>query len=107
MGPGKRRNAHTLRGLKVSALVFLAVCFLVSAHPGVAGEVKIVKGIVGTVTGNFVYLNGKSVDLTGIPVHNASGKELSLADITPGKKVELFYRRGRVSSVLVHEPMVE
>ena len=103
----KRRNALAIRGLRVSALVFLAVCFLVSAHPGVAGNVKVVQGIVGSVSGNLIYMNGMSFDLTGIPVRNASGKELSIEDIAPGKKVELFYRRGRVSSVLVYEPMME
>jgi hypothetical protein len=107
MDHGKRRNALRFRCLKVGALVFLAWCFLVSAHPGVAGDVKVVKGIVGTVAGNLIYLNGKSFNLTGIPVRNASGKELSMEDIVPGKKVGLFYRRGRVSSVLVYEPMVE
>jgi hypothetical protein len=107
MDHGNRRKALMLRCLKVGALAFLAVFFLVSAHPGVAGDVKVVKGIVGTVAGNLIYLNGNSFDLTGIPVRNPSGKELSIEDIAPGKKVELYYRRGRVSSVLVYEPMVE
>jgi len=107
MDNGKRRNARMLRGLKVSALAFLAVCFLVSAPPVAAGNLKVVKGIVGSVEGTFIYMNGKSVDLKGIPVRNPSGKELSVEDIVPGKKVELFYRRGRVSSVLVYGPMVE
>jgi len=93
--------------MNVYALVFLTACFLVSAPPGVAGDVKVVKGIVGSVAGNLIYLSGKSFDLTGIPVRNPSGKDLSIEDIAPGKKVELFYRRGRVSSVLVYEPMVE
>lgn len=107
MDHGKRRKAHVLRFLKVGAPAFLAICFLVTGHPGVAGDVKVVKGIVGTVAGNLIYMSGKSFDLKGIPVRNPSGKELSIADITPGKKVELFYRRGRMSSVLVYEPMVE
>jgi len=107
MDHGKRRKGRIFRYLIVGALAFVAVCFPGSNHPGAAGDVQVVKGIVGTVTGNLIYLNGRSVDLTGVPVRNASGKELSLADITPGKKVGLCYRRGRVSSVLVFEPMVE
>lgn len=107
MDHGNRRKTRIFRCLMVGALAFLAVCFLGSDHPGFAGEVQVVKGIVGTVSGNLMFLNGKSVDLTGIPVRNASGVELSLADITPGKKVGLCYRRGIVSSVLVYGPMVE
>ena len=107
MDHGKRRKGRIFRCFIAAALVFLAVCFLGSSRPGVAGDVQVVKGIVGTVTGNLIYLNGISVDLTGIPVRNASGKELSIADIAPGKKVGLCYRRGKVSSVLVYGPMVE
>lgn len=107
MDHGNRRKTRIFRCLMVGALVFLAVCSLGSEHPGFAGEVQVVKGIVGTVSGNLIYLNGKSVDLTGIPVRNASGVELSLADITPGKKVGLYYRRERISLVVVYEPMVE
>lgn len=103
----KRRKARIFRYLIVGALAFLTVCFLGLSRPGVAGDVTVVKGIVGTVTGNLIYLNGKSFDLTGIPVRNPSGKELSLADITQGEKVGIYYRKGRVSSVLVYGPMVE
>lgn len=104
---GTPMGDYKVRKIRMYALVFIAACFLVSTPPAAAGNLKIVKGIVGTVTGNLIYLNGKSIDLTGIPVRNASGKELSTADIMPGRKVGLYYRGGRVSSVLVFEPMVE
>ena len=107
MDQGRRNKGRIVRSLMICALVFLGLCFPGPKRLAVADDARFAKGIVGTVSGNLIYLNGKSVDLTGIPVRNAAGEELSLADITPGKKVGLCYRRGRISSVLVFEPMVE
>jgi len=107
MDNGKRRNPSIFRYLKFGVLAFLGFGFLGLSRPVVAGNVQVVKGIVGTVAGSLIYLNGKSVDLSGIPVRKVSGKEQSLSDITPGKKVGLWYRRGSLVSVLVYDPMVE
>lgn len=107
MDNGKRRKACISRYLKVGVSVFLGFCFLGLSRPGVAGDVQVVKRIVGTVAGSLIYLDGKSVDVSGIPVRNTSGAEQSLSAITPGKKVGLWYRRGRLVSVIVYGPMVE
>lgn len=95
------------RFLKECAAVFLAALFLLSAQPSAAASLRVVKGIVGTVSGNHIFLEGKSCDLTGVPIRNPSGKELSVREISPGRKVALYYRRGSLSSVVVYDPMVE
>ena len=107
MDSGKQRKTVIFRSLRVGILALLPLWFLCSSRPGIAADVRIVKGIVGTAAGNLIFINGKSVNLSGIPVRNSSGKELSFEDITPGKKVGLCYRGGRIFSVLVYEPMVE
>ena len=108
MGDDKARKIRLLRLMNVYALVFLTACFLVSAPPGVAGDLKVVRGIVGTVTGSLIILGGGgSVDLAGVTIQNPSGKEVLISDITPGTKVGLYYRRGTLSSVLVYPSMVE
>lgn len=107
MDHGKRRKARIFPYLKVAVLAFLGFMILGSARPGVAGDVKVIKRIVGTVSGNLIYLDGKSVNLADVPIRNASGTNLSVSDITPGKKVGLWYRRGRLISVVVYGPMVE
>lgn len=107
MDDGKKKKTFIARYLKVSFLIVWGLCFLGSSSLGIAGDVQVVKGIVGTVAGNLIYLNGKSVDVSEIPVRNASGKELSLSEITSGEKVGLWYRRGRLVSVIVYGPMVE
>jgi len=42
-----------------------------------------------------------------VSIQNPSGKELSVAEIAPGTKVGLFYRRGTLEHVIVYPPMVE
>lgn len=90
-----------------AALLFLAVAILAPGHPVEAGDLRVVRGIVGTVSGNHLFVDGKSVDLAGVSIQNPSGKGLSLAEIAPGTKVGLFYRRGTLESVLVYPPMAE
>jgi hypothetical protein len=107
MDNGTRRKTSIFRYLKISVLTFLGIGFLGLSRPVIAGNVQVVKGIVGTVSGSLIYLNGKSVDLSGIPVRKASGTKQSFSDITPGKKIGLWYRRGSVISVLVYDSMVE
>ena len=107
MGDDKARKIRLLRLMTVYALVFLTTFFLVSAPPGVAGDLKVVRGIVRTVTGSMIILGGGSVNLAGVTIQNPSGKEVLISDITPGTKVGLYYRRGTLSSVLVYPPMVE
>ena len=106
-GNGTVRRNRVTRAAAACALLFMAVAILASGHPAAAGDLKVVRGIVGTVSGSHLFLDGKSIDLAGVSIQNPSGKELSLTEIAPGTKVGLFYRRGTLESVLVYPPMVE
>lgn len=106
-GNGTGRKNRMTRAAAACALLFMAVAILASGPPAAAGDLKTVHGIVGTVSGSHLFLGGKSVDIAGVSIQNPSGKELSVAEIAPGTKVGLFYRRGTLESVLVYPPMVE
>jgi len=106
-GNGTGRKNRVTWAAAACTLLFMAMVILASGHPVAAGDLKVVRGIVGTVSGSHLFLGGKSVDLAGVSIQNPSGKELSLAEIAPGTKVGLFYRRGTLESVLVYPPMVE
>jgi hypothetical protein len=85
----------------------MMVCILSLGGPAVAGELRVVRGIVGTVTGHAIFLGGRSVDLDGVEIQDPSGKKVDISEIKPGAKVGLFYRRGTLVSVLVYPAMVE
>ena len=106
-GNGTGRKNRVTRAAAACALLFMAVVILASGIPAAAGDLKVVRGIVGTVSGSHLFLDGKSIDLAGVSIQNPSGKELSLTEIAPGTKVGLFYRRGTPESVLVYPSMIE
>ena len=106
-GNGTGRENRVTRAAFAAALLFVAVAILAPGHPAEAGNLRVVRGIVGTVSGSHLFVDGKSVDLAGVSIQNPSGKQLSLAEIAPGTKVGLFYRRGNLVSVLVYPPMAE
>jgi len=103
----KQRKGHWIRAAAFCAAVFIMVCILGLRGPAAAGDLKVIRGIVGTVTGSMMYLEGKSVDLAGVTIQDPSGKDVLISEITPGTKVGLYYRRGTLSSVLVYPAMVE
>lgn len=116
---GRRRKGATMpttdgnwsRSRSRRAAVIVAACltavFLASGGPATAGDLKVVRGIIGTVTGQVIFLNGRSVDLTHVTVQDSSGKDIAVSDIRPGTKVGLFYRRGTLASVVVYPAMLE
>lgn len=103
----KERKNTWLRAAGAGAAAWIMVCVLVAGVPAEAGDLKVVHGIVGTVTGHRIFLDGKSVDLAGVPIRTPSGEALAATDIRPGTKVGLYYRRGTLASVLVYPSMVE
>ena len=107
MDDGKGRGNRPKRRAAACAVGFLISCFLISGDLCFAGNRAVVQGIVGTVSGTRVFVKGKSYDLAGIPIRNPSGKELSVEEILPGRKVAFYYRGGSLSSVVVYDPMVE
>lgn len=103
----EKRKKTWLRAAGAGAAAWIVVCMLAGGIPAEAGDLKVVHGIVGTVTGHMVFLDGKSVDLAGVPIRTPSGEALAVTDIRPGTKVGLYYRRGTLTSVLVYPSMVE
>ncbi|MBI5420147.1 MAG: hypothetical protein HZA60_08655 [Deltaproteobacteria bacterium] len=95
-------------GKGILCVLFLAAFVLGVAMPGNSGDLKVLGGLVESVSGDYVTLkDGRSHDIKGVTVADPSGRRLSIADIVRGKKVDLFFRSGKLTSVLVYDPMVE
>lgn len=103
----KQGKGPWLRASVTCAAACMMVFVLALGGPAAAGDLKVVQGIVGTVSGSHIFMGGKSVDLNGVTIQNPSGKEVSITEITPGTKVGLYYRRGTLTSILVYPSMVE
>lgn len=72
-----------------------------------ADKVRMVEGLIEDITVNSIKVRGVYYDITGAPLLNASDKTLTRNDLKIGKKVGIFFKNNRISSVVIHEYMVE
>ena len=72
-----------------------------------ADKVRMVEGLIEDVTPNSIKVRGAYYDITGAPLLNASDKVLARNDLKIGKKVGIFFKNNRITSILIYEDMVE
>ncbi|MGZ8449610.1 MAG: hypothetical protein ACXWWV_08470 [Candidatus Deferrimicrobiaceae bacterium] len=88
---------------KVLLSMFLLLFPLfVSLSAGHASDLTVVGGIVQRVSGTVIELGGKTYDIGKSRLSSASGKELPLPEIAPGKKVDLFIVKGKIDTVIIY-----
>lgn len=80
----------------------LAFSFMLSTA-SYAKNVKVVSGVIESASGNSIIVNGNSYNLSGIPILNTDGRELSTSELKEGKTVDIFFRNNSVSSIVVYE----
>ncbi len=85
--------------LSAFLLLFL---LLVPPSAGHASDLTVVGGIIERVSGSVIDLGGKTYDIGKSRISNSSGKELPLAEITRGKKVDLFVVKGKIDTVIIY-----
>ena len=107
MRNGGNHGKRTSRARSVFLLVVFLASFLAAASFGSAGDLRVVGGFVETVSGNYLYLRGRSYDIEGVPIEHTSGTKITAAQIVRGSKVDLFFRGGKITTVLVYETMPE
>jgi len=103
---GKKQSLIILIGLSVFLFYGVAAIFALS-HSFAADKVRMVEGLIEDVTPNSIKVRGAYYDITGVPLRNASDKIFTMDDLKIGKKVEIFFKNNRISSVLIYEYMVE
>jgi hypothetical protein len=59
------------------------------------------------VSKDSIKVRGKYYNISDTPLKNASGKNISKDQLRVGKKVEIFFLDNRITTVLIHEYMVE
>ena len=72
-----------------------------------ADKVRMVEGLIEDVTPNSIKVRGAYYNITGVPLRNASDKILTWNDLKIGKKVGIFFKNNRITSILIYEDMVE
>lgn len=95
-----RSTSFVTKVLPTAFLLFFLV--LVPPFAGYASDLTVVGGIVERVSGTVIDLGGKTYDIGKARLSNASGKELPIAEIARGKKVDLFVVKGKIDTVIIY-----
>jgi hypothetical protein len=88
-------------------LIVMLVCIFISTSFCYAERVKTVEGLIESVTPDHIKVRGEYYNISGVPLLNSSGERVSRDWLRIGRKVEIFFQGSRITSILVHEYMVE
>ncbi|MDP3259307.1 MAG: hypothetical protein Q8M34_01790 [Thermodesulfovibrionales bacterium] len=100
-------------GKKQGRIIFIVFLFCILAtiftlsQSFAADKVRMVEGLIEDVTPNSIKVRGAYYDITGAPLRNASDKTLTRNDLKIGKKVGIFFKNNRITTVLIYEDMIE
>lgn len=92
---------------KYIAVILLLTCLFMIAINGYAGEKRTVSGTIESVKGSSIEVGGRYYDIYGVPLLNSSGHEVARAQLETGKIVEIFLEDGKITSVKIHDYIVE
>jgi hypothetical protein len=101
---------------RISKMVFILALFLFVLGTGSstlspAAEKKeaisTVEGLIENVPGDTIVVRNNRYTITGVPLVKPSGKAASIGDLRRGKKVEIFFQNRAISSILIHNDVVE
>jgi hypothetical protein len=70
-------------------------------------QVRTVEGIVQDVTNDSIQVRGKYYSISGVLLIDPSGEHLKQSSLSSGKKVEIFFQNGNITSILIYDDMVE
>jgi hypothetical protein len=95
------KNFLAISLLIVFTLVFASFCFAEKVN------VKVVEGIIEDVSDDSIKVREHNYNISGVPIKNASDETLSKAWLKTGKRVELFFKNNKITTILVYEEMVQ
>lgn len=95
---------------KMFFLILFLFCFFILVLPGFysyAEEIRVVRGIIENITSDSIVVRNQFYNYTGVPLKDASDRDLPRTELSVGKKVEIYFVNNRISTILIHEDMLE
>ena len=95
--------------MKIRCLVLIIFLILSTAFAAYsnAEDVSVVRGLIESVSGGSIKVNGSYYNISGAQLLNPTGQEVSTSELTEGKKVEIYFRNNNITSVIIHDYMLE
>jgi hypothetical protein len=81
--------------------------FVSKRHGLSNSQVITIEGIIQNVSNGSIEVRNKSYSISGVPLLNPSGKYLKNSSLQTGKRVEIFFLEGRITSILVYDDMLQ
>lgn len=78
-----------------AAVLFVSYCY--------AGEVKTVEGLIERVDYNYIRVRGRDYNISGVPLRNPSGEDLTSNQLKIDRKVDIFFEDDKITSVLIYD----
>lgn len=103
-------------GKKHGLIIFIALSFFLFygvttiftlSRSFAADKVTMGGGLIEDVTPNSIKVRSAYYDITEASLLNASNKAVARNDLKIGKKVKIFFKNNRITSILIYEYMVE
>jgi hypothetical protein len=69
--------------------------------------VRTVEGLIQSVSNDSIQVRGQYYSIAGIKLINPSGENLNKSSLSAGKKVEIFFQEGKITSILIYDDMLE
>ncbi len=95
------RKSGTLKTL--SLILPLLLIIVVPAISNSAEKVRVKEGLIENVTFDSIEVNGEYYYISGVPLKDASGEDLSKDELKTGRKVAIFLRGKSIKSVLIYD----
>jgi len=84
-------------------LLSILIVFLYSiASYSYERNIKTVEGLIESVSGDSIKVRGTYYDITGVPLEDASGKNVKKDQLKEGRKVEIFFQDNNIKTILVY-----
>ncbi|HYA12094.1 MAG TPA: hypothetical protein VEF37_03845 [Thermodesulfovibrionales bacterium] len=84
-------------------LLSILIVFLYSiASYSYERNIKTVEGLIESVSGDSIKVRGSYYDITGVPLEDASGKNVKKDQLKEGRKVEIFFQDNNIKTILVY-----
>lgn len=76
-------------------------------QPFTNSQVRTVEGIIQNVSIDSIQLRGQYYSISNIKLINPSGENLNKSSLSAGKKVEIFFQEGKITSIIIYDDMLE
>lgn len=91
----------TRLGIAVLALLVVLITGLTTVSRGHAEGTGVVAGTIQGVVDEGIRVNDGFFNIVNVPISNTSGESLLLEDLRSGDPVKIYFRDGKMSSVLI------